>query len=170
MNGHVGPAQLKQALLDGLQLFLLGLASHALLWRLAPSWRRIPVLLACFLAPGILLAFRRQGAPLAEAWLIHLALSCAYIQTYPAIQALSPTLRLVLFLQDSGKSGLSFEEMLARLEPRTLGADRIEDLLQGGLIRQGPAGELSPTPRAAWLLRPFVLLRRILGLAGGPEG
>lgn len=169
MNRRVGPARLKQALLDGLALFLVSLASHVLLWRLAPRWRRIPLLLACFLLPPFL-AFFCGGGPSAEAWLLHLALSFSYIQTYPAIQALSPTLRLLLILRDCEKTGLSFDEILARLNPRTLDADRVEDLLKAGFLLQAPCGELSVAPRAAWLLSPFLLLRRVLGFTGGPEG
>ena len=95
--------------------------------------------------------------------LLHLALSSAYIQSYPAAQAMAPSLEIAYAVRRSMPRGLSREELLARLNTGALVQERVEDLVADRLVRvEGDRYFL--TPASAGLIRFFLGLRALLGL------
>ena len=83
----------------GVSAFLLCLSAHVMLWRFCRPRHELPVLLLLFFLGGLLLLFVLRGSLSRIDWLatflLHLALSCGYIQLYPASQAESPSVTLL---------------------------------------------------------------------------
>lgn len=154
-------------------LFLFSTALHVILWRWRRPQQQIGWFLIIFLTPLPLLAL--AGVRLLPYLslqdflfiaLAHLALSCAYIQIYPACQALSPSLMVLLFVGNSMPDGMTEAEIQARFSKKILLGNRIQDLLVSGFIREGH-GQFEITPRGLWIVLPGILLRKMLGLAPG---
>lgn len=100
-----------------------------------------------------------------SACLLFFAISCAYIQTYPAIQAWSPTLKIIYYLQKS-KSGLSFKEMENLFSDKALLADRLDDLFKEKLVYQSD-NVLKLSLKSKFMAWTFYLYRQLLGLQQG---
>lgn len=98
--------------------------------------------------------------------LLHFSLTCAYLQTYPVLQALSPSLLILLIVGDAGPEGLSEKEVLSHFGPKQLLEDRIEDLLDANLAYEsGSSLQLTTTGQLTVFL--LTNLRKILGLPPG---
>ena len=95
--------------------------------------------------------------------LLHLALSSAYIQSYPAAQAMAPSLEIAYAVRRSMPRGLSRHELAAQLNTRALVRDRVEDLVTDRLVRL-ERDRYVLTPASATLVRFFLGLRALLGL------
>lgn len=94
---------------------------------------------------------------------LHLALSSAYVQTYPAAQAQSPTLAILLAV-GSSPDGLSEAGIARALDGGGLVAERATDLLRNGLlVRQG--ARIRPSPTGHFMALAFGAYRRWLGLS-----
>jgi hypothetical protein len=149
---------------------------HVVLWRVArprsdmralftiflgvPSAVALLVAAAGALAPG---AGLLDGLDVVAALLLHGALSSAYIQSYPAAQAMAPSLQIAHAVRRSMPRGLSREELVARLNTAALVQERVEDLVADRLVRvEGDRYVL--TPASAGLVRFFLGLRALLGL------
>ena len=168
-------------LLAGLLTFSGCLAAHVVLWRVARPRSDMRALFVIFLvAPSAVAllvviagavasnAGLPDGLDLAATLLLHWALSAAYIQSYPAAQAMAPSLEIVYAVRRSMPRGLSREELLARLDPGTLVQARVADLVADHLVRL-ERDRYVLTPASARLIRFFLGLRALLGLrsAGG---
>ena len=164
--------------LTALLVFTTCLVAHIAWWRVRRPRHDIAVVITLFLAPpvllvplaaalalaGVVLPAGLDGGGAVAAGLLDVALSCAYIQSYPAAQALSPSLDLMLAV-GSAPDGLSREDILARGDSGVLVQTRIEDLEANALIeRQGDRFALTPIGRG--LARFFAGYRRALGLRG----
>jgi hypothetical protein len=169
---------IRSATVLGLALFASCVGLHIALWRTLRPRRHVLALFSVFFGPWLaltlglcLLCPAGCRCPLCASWaaasLLHLALSCAYIQTYPAVQARSPTLRMLLIVRDSMPEGAAPADILARLDQRAMLADRIQDLVEGGLLREPAPGKLELGPCGLALILPFSALRRALGLGRG---
>jgi hypothetical protein len=112
------------------------------------------------LAPG---AGLPDALDVAAALLLHWALSSAYVQTYPAVQAVAPSLEIAYAVRRSMPGGLSRDELVARLNTRALVQDRVEDLVADRLVRL-ERDRYVLTPAAATMVRFFLGLRALLGL------
>lgn len=165
-------------LLFGFASFLACLALHVAVWRVARPRSDIRALFLIFLAvPGaaaILVPAAAAVIPdaplpdtveLAAMLLLHCALSCAYIQTYPAVQAQSPSLEIVRAVVESMPRGLSREDILAVASTATLVQARVDDLLANGLIRVD-RDRYVLTPTSVKLVRFFLALAALIGLEG----
>jgi hypothetical protein len=163
-------------LLAGFLAFSGCLAVHVVLWRLARPRSDMRALFTIFLiapsAVALLLAAAAAVAPgaglpdgldVAAALLLHGALSSAYIQSYPAAQAMAPSLEIAYAVRRSMPRGLSRAELLARLNTRALVQERVEDLVADRLVRL-EGGRYVLTPASAGLVRFFLGLRALLGL------
>ena len=162
----------------GMASFSFSLALHVLLWRLARPRSDMWALLVIFLAfptlvavlilvGGMTLPVARFPAPVdvAAALMLHWAISVAYIQSYPAAQAQSPSLEIADAIARSAPRGLSREDLMATLIARSLVQARVEDLVSNRLIRvEGDRYVL--TPAAVRLVEFFLGLRAVLGLPG----
>jgi hypothetical protein len=163
-------------LITGLLSFSCCLALHVVLWRVARPrsdvWGLFTIFLVvptavALLALGARAVLPEAGLPealeVAAMLLLHWALSSAYIQSYPAAQARSPSLEIAYAVVKSMPRGLSRDELLATVNTETLVQARVEDLVTDRLIRaEGERYVL--TPVAAGLVRLFLGLRALLGL------
>jgi len=163
-------------LLAGFLAFAVCLAAHVTLWRVARPRSDMRALFAIFfLAPSaaaLLVVAAGTGAPgaglpdtldVAAALLLHCALAAAYVQSYPAVQAMAPSLEIAYAVRWSMPHGLSREELLARLDTGALVQDRVEDLVTDRLVRL-EGGRYVLTPASVSLVRFFLGLRALLGL------
>lgn len=160
-------------LLAGCGIFLSCLFLHVALWRMRAPRNH---------AAALLLVFGGAGAPilcLLALWLphfshedlfaialLHASLSCAYIQFYPASQADSPSLKILVLVGHSMPAGMTADEIQTRFDPSELFAARMHDLLNAQLVHQDK-GAISLTPKGKCFILPFLILRKILGLPVG---
>ena len=158
--------------------FILCLFIHAALWRLKFPAKRASALFFIFvilplaagaacallIASGFLASPGLEPAEWFAAALLQAAFASAYILTYPAFEALSPSLVIVLLIGDSG--GVSRKELAGRFSDETLFAPRIKDLLDSGLAKQSD-GVLSITAGGRLLAGFFAFMRSFLGLPRG---
>jgi hypothetical protein len=161
-------------LLIALTSFAGCLMCHVALWRLAPPRSDVRALFVIFLGVPALIALGLVAAGPSAGWwpprldvlailLLHGALSVAYIQTYPAVQAQSPSLEIAYTVFRSTPRGLSREELLGALESRQLVDDRIEDLVANRLVRVS-GDRYALTPLSTGIVKLFLGFRALLGL------
>lgn len=160
---------------SGLVLFVFCLSLHVFVWRLRRPSSTHRALFLIFLGLPILAAvvtcvvfsLSADGLRvLAGVMLLHLSLGAAYIMSYPAVEALSPSLAITLMLKGAGTSGLGREDLLGIFSDEVVLGPRLADLEQAGMITSS-GGFISITGRGRTLVMPFILLRKILGLSEG---
>jgi hypothetical protein len=168
---------------NGLLFFLVFLFCHVLLWRLKRPRRQIPalfiifyilplfcLLLYCgithFFEPLRALAFHYTFSEWLLLAIFHCVLSSAYILTYPAAQAVSPSLKLALLIKQSMPQGATAEELAAYFTADELLDKRIEDVFDEEFVRER-AGVLELTGKGRFIVSIFIFIRRMLGLPIG---
>ena len=171
-------------LITGFLLFFVSLGIHIVIWR----WRRplndalalvfiffaLPV--ACIL---FAIVFRISGMPfcavlrnvfmpanLASGIFLHLSLSAAYIMSYPASQAVCPSLTILLVVGRAMPRGCTQEEIQRHFSNSFLLDTRFQDLIDAKLAKE-VNGSLTLTSRGIAMTRFFVFYRRLLGLPIG---
>lgn len=158
--------------------FLLCLVIHAAVWRIRYPKNRPAALFLIFMALplttgaawGLLSSEDILPGPGfgIEEWLaaalLELAFASAYILTYPAFEALSPSLAIVLLVGSSG--GMKKRELEGFFSDEVLLEPRVKDLLDSNLagMRQG---SLFITAKGRLLAGFFVFMRAFLGLRKG---
>ena len=157
-------------LLLGVSIFSLCLVGHIIVWRFHRPRHDARVLFALFFMGGIALLSGFFGSLSGTDWmanvLLHVAMSCGYIQLYPASQANSPSVTILKAVSQSMPHGMNEAEIRSLLDLEKNFQERIEDLLVSGLmIREN--GRLSLTKRGRAFIVPFIYYRRMLGI---PEG
>ena len=147
-------------------------AWHVMAWRRrSVSRQSLGLALIFFAAPsmaalGVWMAFGGNSTWLAPC-VVHALLAANYIAIYPALQASSPTLQILLLLKNE-PAGLPAEVILAKLATSAVMADRVADLLRSELVRQShPGGKLDLSWRGNLLATFFASYRQIVGLARG---
>lgn len=98
--------------------------------------------------------------------MLYAALALAYLVTYSAVQADSPTMTILLRVGEAGPTGLSLDEILAQLNDDVLVVPRLEDLVVGKLVRRD-GGRYVIGPRGALLARTYICYRALLGMEKG---
>ena len=86
--------------------------------------------------------------------------------SYPAVEALSPSLAITLMCKGAGRRGLCREELSGIFADEVVLGPRLGDLERAGMIRSAD-GRVSITRRGKALVIPFLWLRRVLGLSEG---
>ena len=157
--------------------FLVCLLAHILVWRnRRPKNDIFSLFLIFMIAPSVLLGlYGLAGAAgwaapgpfsipeIAALYLLHLALSSAYIQTYPCAQAESPSLKMMLIVSKHMPQGISESDLAKLFDDGKLVHSRFHDLLHTGLMVE-KGGRYSLSPVAERIIRFFVVYRKILGL------
>lgn len=129
--------------------FLLCLTLHIIVWRVLRPVKHLVWLGIIFLfLPGLVYGawflfyriFNGQGFFASPfnffyIFILHSALSSAYIMTYPAFQAVSPSLKIILEISGTMPFGMSREEIDKIFSEQSLIKDRLKDLSNEGLIR-----------------------------------
>ena len=167
--------------LIGILTFSICLCLHILIWRWWCPRRRVVVLLSLFIILPLLFIIGYivlecleclpsiMPFTLAEwsmIYLLHFALSFAYILSYPAIEAVSPSLAISLMVGDSNPQGMLHEDLLHVFGDEIVLEPRIQDLIEAGLIIE-TNGYFTVTSRGITFVKCFILLRRLLGLPIG---
>ncbi len=160
-------------LLLGIGLFAGCLIAHVLLWRIRHPRNHALALIGVFfgLGGGLLVLIRfvcpmLSGIDLFALALLHISLSCTYIQIYPASQADSPSLKILVIVGRSMPAGMTEAEIQKHFAPEDLFTARIRDLLAVGQVRRD-GDKLVLTSKGIVLVKPFMALRKILGLSAG---
>jgi hypothetical protein len=160
-------------LIVGSSFFLCCLCLHVFLWRIRHPRNHLGVLLAVFFAPtAVFLLWALwsrapfSGPDLFALMLLHSSLSCAYIQMYPACQANSPSLDILIEIGRSMPAGMTQRALQGHFDPKELFTARLRDLLDAELTRQTD-GRLILTAKGRAFIMPFIYLRKILGLSAG---
>jgi hypothetical protein len=97
---------------------------------------------------------------------LYLALVPAYVTTFSAVQADSPTMVVLLLVEAAGARGLSRAEVLDRVGDDVLVAPRLQDLVDSGLARR-EGGRYVIEPRGALLAAAHSAYRRLLRMEPG---
>lgn len=168
------------ALASALLAFALFLALQLALWRLwKPTWQYAVL-------PGVALAvlvaatgvFHWLAPPSAGPFLpsslfdygnfvvLYAALVMAYFVTYPAVQADSPSMTIVLLVDRAGPSGLTRGQLAKELNNESLVLPRIADLVAGNLVRL-ERGRYVINPAGAILAKVHTSYRRLLKMEKG---
>ncbi|GMR05078.1 MAG: hypothetical protein BMS9Abin23_1010 [Thermodesulfobacteriota bacterium] len=165
---------------SGIFLFSASICLHIALWRIRyPGNRPLALFSIFFIVPvaAVLLyslLVHRGLAPYAlpltlndwlAAFLLHLSLSSAYILTYPAVEALSPSLVIVLLIGEN-EEGLERRDLAGVLADDVLLTPRISDLIEMKLVNKS-GDYLRLTGKGNFLIRFFIIYRRFIGLPAG---
>lgn len=151
-------------------------AIHLFWWRIALPRRQRAVLLGLFLIGGLALA---PLAGLLLVWfgfeqlsfvqwlnvgLAVIAFALAYVVTYSALEADSPTLSLVRHIASCGSGGVREEELRDFMASRPFVGARLSALLEEGMV-QARQGRIHLAEHPYTLFRLVLLHReRVLGL------
>jgi hypothetical protein len=171
-------------LLWGSLIFSFSFILHLALWRVRLPLRQTRALLGIFfLTPAVSLpalwyAGRLAGSercclPLLLPEYFHISLFCvsltlAYVITYSAFEADSPSLLMVLAIAGAGQEGLEEGRFSELMTEEVLVKPRLRDLLRDGLAYvEGEKYRLTPKGRA--FIRIFIFHRKLLNapLSGG---
>ncbi len=155
---------------------------HLLLWKIRLPGRQVKTLLgihfggllvalACLaqLPPGngLMGVHRPAGAAeFAHVCLLVTALILAYMITYTAVEADSPSLLMVLKIQAAGPNGIGKDAFEAFFTDERLVLPRIKDLLTDKMAEL-EGGRYRLTPKVKLLAEIFIAYRSILGLGMG---
>lgn len=122
----------------------------------------MPLLVICFsrFLDGV--EFLSHPVNLATVSLLHLALSIAYIITYPAARATSPTLKILLVVASAMPDGLTRAEIVKYVDVPELFSNCLKDLECSLIAREGDGFVLTWKGKLA--VRLLILFRRMLGL------
>lgn len=147
---------------------------HVVVWRVRKPVHDVKMLIYIFLLlPFAIVSVFSINYPqwfqVEEIFLViflHYCLSLAYIASYPAAQAHSPSLDIMLKVSRSSNREISASELADTWRSRNVLIDRVDDLLTGGLIvRRGEIYSLTRTGEA--MLAMYRLYRRFLGISFG---
>lgn len=165
----------------GVLIFIICMGLHVLAWRRYHPRKEVVVLFLIFLviptaicAAGLgldwfgLLPEEKGIIPITVfdwplVFLLHFALAGAYILSYPAIQAVSPSLAILLVVESSAPQGLTYDELCSHFTAEDLLEARLLDLKDGRLAVESD-GWFRLTWRGLLLVRFNRFLRALLGL------
>ena len=172
-------------LIIGISIFIMCLCLHILIWRWRHPHHHIITLSIIFIIVPtaisivgfILLWFNLLPFDIANiisisasgwllVFLLHFSLSGAYILSYPAIQAVSPSLAILLIVRSYMPDGLAYTELRSHFTVEDLLEARINDLKDALLVTESD-GYLRLAPRGFFLIRFTGFLRKLLGLSVG---
>lgn len=166
-------------IISAITVFSLSFAAHVYIWKVFRPARQAVLLAALFFAMPALVFFAlffwaRQGAVerfaasasnLLYALILDYVLAGGYLLSYPAAQASSPSLRVVLALS-STPDGMTGDQLRALFSEKELFWDHLARLEQEGLV-VNTGGRWTASPRGLRAAGFFARYRSLLGL---PEG
>lgn len=163
------------AVLLGLRLFCGAFILHVAWWRLKRPKDDVRGLVICLLlipaiTVGVLvltgaipaLSVREAVATI----LVVIAVGSTYIMYYPAAQAASPSMLVILKIASRRKTGITRDELLQSFDDDQLCRTGIENLVNERFAEERD-GKLTVGPRGAALLHVLTSWRGILGLKRG---
>jgi len=152
----------------GILTFCLAMLVHLAIWRLClPQKNRALVLVNVFFWTLVLGAVVLKGiSGYVDYIVLYCCLAAAYIVSYPAIEADSPSLVIVRGIAGAGKSGLDKNELYKAMTDEILVVAGIEDLIANDLIRMD-SGKYLLTQKGRFLAGIFVRFRQLLNVPKG---
>jgi hypothetical protein len=155
----------------GAILFFGSMCLHIIIWRWRSPENYLLALLAVFLiVPGALVALlvyvgHFHYTPgyfsvldLTSVFFFHLSLVSAYILTYPAIQAICPSMSMLLIINASMPQGATHEKLKSSFNIEGLLHPRLRDLADNRFVVESD-GSFSITKRGVFILGFFMILR-----------
>lgn len=97
---------------------------------------------------------------------LYFILCGTYIASYPAVQAISPSLKIVLLAGQAMPNGAAIERIKSNFDSRELLDLKIQDLVRSKLIAE-KNGVLNLTKKGSMMIIAFMFLRKVLGLSTG---
>lgn len=154
-----------EPVVQGAAWFAAALALHVVVWRWLAPRRELPWLFAILLGvPCVAWACSPGNV---RAFVVAASLSLAYIQTYPAAQARSPSLLILAAARRLSANGCVTRDDLAAAVRADMSLDvRFSDLDRERLLEPTADG-LRLTRTGRILAAAFVMLRRALNLGQG---
>ncbi len=168
-------------LIIGVLIFIICLGLHILVWRWYHPRKEVIILFLIFLIIPAVIGIAGLGLnwfgllpggtgviPISAfdwplVFLLHFSLAGAYILSYPAIQAVSPSLAILLVVESSALQGLTSNELRSHFTVEDLLEARLRDLKDGYLAVESD-GWFRLTWRGLLLVRFNRFLRILLGL------
>ena len=160
-------------------LFIIMLALHILIWRIRKPKREIISLFLIFIIiPDLLMLGCLCVFPIIKidpiaiedlllTLLLYTALAGAYIQTYPSMQAGSPSL-LIVYLIGRNKKPTDEAEIQKGIQEENFINDRLSDLEAEKLIQYRNSDDfITITKKGSILSNIFILYRKFIGLKEG---
>ena len=159
-------------------LFVIILILHILIWRIKRPGRQIIFIFLLFIIIPIFivlvsfylfLKFKSGLISIEDLLLMllfYIALSGVYIQTYPSIQARSPSL-LIVNLIGRNKKPTDKNDIQKRIPKDNFINERMADLEAENLIRYNKDDSITITKKGIILSQLFILYRRFIGLKEG---
>ncbi len=166
-----------EVLAYGFLLFGSCMFSHVIVWRIrTPRVSSLVLVILFLLFPAILALFLLAGdlrtiptlsvLDILQVLFLHTTLSGAYIASYPAVRAVSPSLDILLMVSSAPGGRMTGEEISSRYSDLRLVVSRIDDLLEYRLIAVRD-GRYVLQPLARGILWIFIVYRKLLGLPMG---
>lgn len=98
--------------------------------------------------------------------MLYTGLVLAYFASYPPIQAVSPSMAILLQIERAGPGGLALKELMDRLNDQVLIKPRLDDLVNGNVITCRD-GRYVIGPRGALLAKTYIVFRAVLKMEKG---
>jgi len=163
----------------GVIIFFACMSAHIIIWRIKiPKMSALLLVFMFLVIPTIcvlIIAIGSLNLPdrisfnkieLLEILILHLSLSLAYIASYPAARAFSPSLDILLIISSAAGKRMTEEDIITeyvgtKIVPPRLDTLRIYNLISenGGLFRLKPLGMI--------MIKIFILYRKLLGIPAG---
>jgi len=169
-----------EILVSGILLFIGSLFIHAFLWRIRfPRRPAVTLFFIFFILPAlawslylflVLLRFLPAGyvpafINVVAILLLHYSLSSAYILSYPAVEAISPSLAIALFMGERGYEA-TYDELVALFPDESILMPRVKDLINSKCVTLNNE-TLTLRLRGRVLLGFFIAFRSFIGLKQG---
>ncbi len=149
-------------------IFILAVAVHLVIWKISfPLKHRILILINIFawvLVFGIIIL--PDFSQSLEFIVLYCSLGAAYLLSYPAIEADSPSLAITYNIAQTASAGLVKAELNKMMDDDILVVARINDLLSEGLVCLR-SGKYYLTPSGLFLAGLFSGFRKLLNLPKG---
>jgi hypothetical protein len=161
----------------GSLLFGLGLVVHLVMWRIHLPKRQAKMVLLVFL--GVLccgcFVFWKYGVKVSmfglrppgdlaqylQLCIFYVSLTLAYVITYSAIEADSPSLVIIMRISEAGRSGLAREALNREIDNRILIEPRVRDLLVDRMAELHE-GKYRLTTKGLLMARLFTFYRNVM--------
>ncbi len=160
----------------GISIFLVVMLVHVIVWRVFKPRQHIVNLFLIFLILPFFFVvvfavlnvqFRIvMISDLLSIFLLYFSLACVYIQTYPAIYAVAPSLKMVCLINKSMPGGLKKEEIKNFFTSKDLLNDRVKDLISENFIYMSD-GEIRLKFKGKFLAGIFFAYRKLYGFQIG---
>lgn len=166
-----------KVLVFGLTIFCLAFILHLIVWKIRLPKRQVKTMLLLFFAVlfgSILIlwnapasfTFLNLTAP-DNMWeylhicLFFVSLTLAYMITYSALEADSPSLVMVMVINSAEPEGLDKKRFGELMSDETLVMPRIKDVLTDRMVYM-EGDRYCLTPKGAFMARMFILWRRLI--------